>query len=158
MAKSTEFSEKEIARITTYQSGIAQASAHRAMNRLVSDFLLQYGLSAMQWFTLGTIYDSGSGGIRLSDLMRKLDTTLPYITNSVALLESKGLVRKVAHAGDSRIKMVSIEPKHRKQIETIEADLRVHLREVLYTKDRITRDELQNYITVLYKIVEHARP
>lgn len=153
MPKSTEFSDFDISQIATYQSGIAQASAHRLINRMVSDYLLKHGLTAMQWFALGTIYDAGSSGIRLSDLTRKLSTTLPYVTNMVALLESKGMVRKVAHVGDSRIKLVSVSPKYKRTIESIERELRDHMRANLYDNDGISRDELQSYISVLYKIV-----
>lgn len=154
MSPSSEFSKKDISQITTYQSGIAQSSAHRVINRLVSDYLLEHGLTAMQWFTLGCIYDAGDKGIRVSDLMRKLQTTLPFVTNTVTLLESKDMVRKIAHAGDSRIKLVSINPKYRRTIERIENGLRDHLRDELYAKSGISRDELQDYITVLYKIID----
>ena len=143
-----------LAQITTYQSGIAQASAHRVINRVVSDYLLEHGISAMQWFTIGTIFDAGEKGIRLSDLMKKLQTTLPYITNTVTLLESKGIVQKVSHAGDSRIKLVSITPKYRRTVRQIEAGLRDHLRQTLYNEDDISRQELQDYITVVYKITK----
>ena len=153
MPKSTEISKIDISQITTYQSGIAQASAHRVINRVVSDYLLKHGLTAMQWFAVGMIYDAGPQGIRLSDLARKLSTTLPYITNMSALLESKGMVRKVAHAGDSRVKLLSVEPKYKRTVESIERELREHMRTTLYATDGISRDELQAYITVLYKIV-----
>lgn len=153
MAKSQEFSEIDISQITTYQSGIAQASAHRIINRLVSDYLLKHGLTAMQWFALGTIYDAGDQGIRLSDLTRKLSTTLPYVTNMVALLESKGTVRKIAHGGDSRIKLVSVAPKYKRTVENIERELREHMRTNLYEQGVISREELQSYTSVLYKIV-----
>lgn len=156
MPKSTEFPSIDISQVATYQSGIAQASAHRVINRVVSDYLLQHGLTAMQWFALGTIFDSGDSGIRLSDLTRKLSTTLPYITNMVALLESKGMVRKVAHAGDSRIKLVSVSPKYKKTVENIERGLRDHMRANLYQNDGISREELQAYIAVLYKIVRQS--
>jgi DNA-binding MarR family transcriptional regulator len=156
MTTSREFSKKDISQITTYQSGIIQSAAHRAINRIVSDYLLEHGLTAMQWFTIGCIYDDGDKGIRLSDLMKKLQTTLPFVTNTVALLESKGMVRKVAHAGDSRIKLVSITPRYRSKVERIENGLRIHMREVLYVKDDISREELQDYITVLYKIAGHT--
>lgn len=152
MYKSTEFSEMDIAQITTYQSGIAQASAHRVINRVVSDCLLKYGLTAMQWFAVGIIYDAGDQGVRLSDLTRKLSTTLPYVTNMVALLESKNMVRKVSHAGDSRIKLVSVSPKYKKTVDIIERELREHLKNNLYNIDGITREELQTYVIVLYKI------
>ena len=153
MPKSTVFSNIDISQIATYQSGIAQASAHRVINRVVSDYLLIHGLTAMQWFAVGMIYDAGTQGIRLSDLTRKLATTLPYITNMVTLLESKGMVRKVTHAGDSRIKLVSVAPKYKRTVEGIERGLREHMRTNLYDVDGISREELQTYITVLYKIV-----
>lgn len=155
MSSSSDFAKKDISQITTYQSGIAQASAHRATNRIVSDYLLEYGLTAMHWFTIGIIYDAGDKGIRLSDLMKKLQTTLPFVTNTIALLESKGFVRKVTHAGDSRIKLVSISPEYKSTVEEIEAGLRNHMRKSLYADSGITRDELQDYIHVLYKIIGH---
>lgn len=150
---SSNFSKKDISQITTYQTGVAEAAAHRLVNRIKTDFLLAYGLTPMQWFTIGYIYDAGETGCRLSDLARALDTTLPYITNVVTLLESKGLVRKVAHSGDSRIKLVSIVPAHYSTVEEIETGLRERLRETLYREDNISRDELQAYIDVLYKII-----
>lgn len=153
MSKSSNSPQKDIAEISTYQSGIAQASAHRAINRVVSDYLLQYGLTSMQWFILGHINDAGEGGLRISDVMTKVRTTLPYITNTIALLESKGMVRKVTHSGDSRIKLVSIDPEFAPNIDVIENDLREYLRVKLYEQSGISRDELNVYITVLYKIM-----
>lgn len=156
MSKSSNFSEKDISQITTYQSGVAQASAHRIITRTVSDFLLQYGLTSMQWFIIGHVYDAGSQGLRLSDLMRRVQTTLPYITNTVTLLESKGIVQKVSHSGDSRIKLVSITKSFKPQVQEIETGLREHLRQTLYQEDGISRQELQDYIAVLYKIVRNS--
>lgn len=152
MTKSTTFSEKDISQITTYQSGIAQASAHRVVNRVVSDFLLRYDMTAMQWFTIGAVHDAGKNGIRLSDLTRRLETTLPYVTNIINLLESKSMVNKITHSGDSRIKLVSIAPEFVSTVQEIELELREHLRNVLYSEDQISREELQTYISVLYKI------
>jgi DNA-binding MarR family transcriptional regulator len=156
MHKSTTNYQKDISQITTYQSGIAQASAHRVINRVVTDFLLQYGLTSMQWFILGHIYDAGESGIRMSDLMRRVHTTLPYITNTVALLESKGTINKIGHEGDSRIKLVKVSASYISTVNEIESGLRDHLRQTLYTEDNIEREELQNYITVLYKIVQNS--
>ncbi len=151
---STDFSKTDISQISTYQSGVAQAAAHRLINRTVTDYLLAYGLTPMQWFALGFIYDAGEAGIRLSDLARAIDTTLPYVTNTVALLESKGLVNKHLHKGDSRIKLVSVSKHYIATIEEIEEGLRERLRMELYNENRITRDELQAYIHVLYKIIQ----
>jgi DNA-binding MarR family transcriptional regulator len=156
MTTSSQSPQKDISQISTYQSGITQAAAHRAVNRIVSDYLLEHGLTAMQWFTIGTIFDAGDKGIRLSDLMRKLHTTLPFVTNTIMVLESKGIVQKTAHAGDSRIKLVSIAPRYKSKVVRIESELRERMRIALYHEDGITRQELQDYITVLYKIVDHT--
>jgi len=156
MNKSNEYKTQDIGQITTYQSGIAQASAHRVINRVVTDYLLRYGLTSMQWFILGFIYDAGNQGIRMSDLMRKVHTTLPYITNTVALLESKGMINKIGHEGDSRIKLVSVDSSYVTTVQEIEEGLREHLRSTLYKDDGISRQELQDYISVLYKIVNNS--
>lgn len=151
--KSSNYSKKDLSQITTYQSGIAQASAHRLINRVVTDFLLAYGLTPMQWFAIGMIYDSSPAGIRLSDLAKTLDTTLPYITNTITLLESKNIVKKLTHPGDSRIKLVSIVDDKTSMVEEIELGLRDRLRSELYHEDNISREELAAYIHVLYKII-----
>lgn len=142
-----------IGAITTYQSGIVQASAHRLINREMAHFLLPYDLSCMQWFMIGHIYDAGSEGVRLTDLMRLLDTKLPFITNSINLLESRGIVEKRGHETDNRVKLVSIAPSYRKTVQVIEAHLREELRHLLYDNDDISREELSAYITVLYKMI-----
>ncbi len=154
MTKSTHSEKRDISQITTYQSGIVQSSAHRVLNRVTSDYLLRYGLSSMQWFMIGSIYDAGTSGVRLSDLMRRMNTTLPYITNTISLLESKRIVNKITHSGDSRIKLVSIAPSYISTIGEIEDGLRDHLRAALYKDGHITRDELSAYITVLYKLAQ----
>ena len=153
MALSNDFTNTDISQITTYQSGVAQASAFRAINRSVSDFLLTYGLTRMQWYVIGLTRDAGAGGIRISDLARKLHTTVPYITNTLSSLEHRGIVEKLPHAGDSRIKLVSIADSYLPTVDTIESSLRDHLRQHLYDEQHITRDELSAYIHVLYKLI-----
>lgn len=150
---SRDFSEKDISQISTYQSGVAQATAHRLVDRVITDHLLPYGLSRMHWLTLGFIYDAGQAGVRISDLARQLDTTMPYITNTLAVLESRNMVRKISHEADNRIKLVSIDPAYKSTIEEIEASLREHLRTHLYADRGISRQELATYIHVLYKII-----
>ena len=150
---SNDFTEKDISQITTYHSGVAQAAAFRTVNRSVADFLLSYGLTRMQWYVVGLTRDASPGGMRISDLARKLNTTVPYITNLLASLESRGIVQKVRHKGDSRIKLVSIVESYIPTIDQIEADLREYLREHLYGEQHISRDELSTYIHVLYKLI-----
>ncbi len=142
----------DITQTTTYRSGIALAAAHRSITRVVSDYLLQYELTAMQWFIIGYVYDHGKEGLRLTDLTNVLHTTLPYTTTTINLLESKGIVLKKGHSTDNRTKLVSINPSFHKTIDVIEKGLRKELREKLYNADNVSRDELETYITVLHKI------
>lgn len=153
MSSLENFSQKDMGQISTYQSGVAQASAHRVINRVVSDYLLSYDLTAMQWFIIGFIFDSGEAGLTLGDLSHTIGTTLPYTTNTINLLESKGIVTKKVHEKDSRVKLVTIDKKHYEMVEEIETGLREELRRVLYGRDSISRDDLNAYIRVLYQII-----
>lgn len=155
MNKSNEFTQKDIGLITTYQSGIAQASAHRVMNRMVSDYLVRYDMTAMQWFVIGYVHDAGEAGVTLTDLGNVLGTSFPYTTNIINLLESKGIISKKVHAQDGRTKLVTVNKEHTDMVNEIEAGLREELRKTLYNTDNISREELQTYIRVLYKII-HA--
>ena len=144
--------KKDISQITTYESGIMQSTAHRILGRINTDFLSQYGITPTQWFVIGLTYSAGAQGVRLNDLMRQLDTTMPFITNIVNNLESKGILHKMSDMNDSRVKIAKLSPAYESTVEEIEAGLREELRTRLYREDLITRQELSDYITVLYKI------
>ncbi len=144
------YSPFELASTTTYQSGVAQASAFRIVKKHTAYALRDYNLSCMQWFTIGTVLDAGTKGVRISDLAAQLDTTLAYMTTTITLLESRGILNKKAHKFDARTKIVSVEPSYVKTCKEIETVLRKRLREVLY--QNINHDELATYVKVLYKI------
>jgi len=145
--------KKDISQITTYESGVVQSAAHRLMTRVKTTFLSQYDLTAMQWFVIGFAYDAGDVGIPLNDLRQKLDTTMPFVTNIVNLLESKGILHKISDTKDSRIKIARLNPSYYGTVEEIETGLRDALRDELYGKDSISREELSTYISVLYKML-----
>lgn len=153
MTTSNEFISKDMGQITTYQSGIAQSSAHRVINRIVSDYLIRYDITAMQWFIIGYVHDAGETGVTLTELSNMLGTSFPYTTNTVNLLESKGIISKKVHDKDSRTKVVTVNKEHTDMVNDIEEGLREELRKTLYDTDHINREELQTYIKVLYKII-----
>ena len=150
MNKSTKInnSAKPLSEISTYQSGVVQSTASRKLNRHVNDFLRPYELTSMQWFIIGTIYDAGSTGITLTALNQKLGTTLPFMTNSINLLESRGIVQKTSDSKDARTKIVAISPNYTETCREIEDYLRQKMRQLLY-KD-IEPEDLTSYIKVLY--------
>ena len=144
--------KKDISQISTYESGVVQSAAHRLTMKIKTDFLSQYDISPMQWFVIGFTYDAGKQGIRLSDLKKHVDASMPFITTTVNQLHAKGIIHKVSDTKDSRVKIAKLNPSYRKNVVEIEEGLRVKLREELYGNGRISRDELTNYIAVLYKL------
>lgn len=146
--------KKDISQITTYQSGVMQSSAHRLLTRIKTEYLSQYGLTSMQWFVIGYVYDSGVNGMKLNDIMKTLDTTMPFVTSIVNTLENKGILNKVSDLHDSRVKIAILAPSYHSTVEEIEEGLREELRARLYREDHISREELSTYIKVLYKIVQ----
>jgi DNA-binding MarR family transcriptional regulator len=136
--------------ITTYQSGVIQSTVYRSLRKHTDTFLQPYGLTAMQWFIIGTIYDAGDAGIRITEVAKKVDTTPSFLTHSVNLLESKGMLVRIDDAKDNRAKIVSVTEDFRPKCQQIEADLRKKLRKTLYAK--IKPEDLQTYLEVLYQL------
>ena len=138
--------------ITTYESGVVQSAAYRVLNKHVTEILKKHEVTMMQWFVLGTIYSAGTGGIRLTDLAKKVDTGLPFLTNLVNLLEQKGMVYRVSNTEDSRSKFVVVTADFSRKCRIIENDLRHGLRDQLY--QHIKPEDLRVYIKVLYQIAQ----
>jgi DNA-binding MarR family transcriptional regulator len=136
--------------ITTYQAGVAQATAHRVLKKFTEDCLRPHGLTMMQWFILGTIHDASDKGITVTQLSKAVDTNVPYITNTLNLLASKNIISRDTNEEDSRSKRVSINPDYEPTILAIEDDLRNKMREGIYA--RITPKELAVYVSVLHKL------
>lgn len=136
--------------ITTYQSGVVQSAAFRALNKFTTGILKEHGLTTMQWFIIGTIYDAGSEGVRITDLGKKIDTRLSFLTNTVNLLESKGVLERLSHQTDSRSRLVVVKSSYRPTCLAIEQDLRARMRAAIYKE--ISPDEFRTYIDVLYKL------
>ncbi|CAN5452272.1 hypothetical protein BH10PAT3_BH10PAT3_5840 [soil metagenome] len=156
MDKSTQLQNESIdlGTITTYDSGVVQSTAYRVLNKNVTELLKKHDITMMQWFVLGTIYSSGTGGIRLTDLARKVDTGLPFLTNLINLLETKGMVHRISNQEDSRSKFVVVTPNYSPKCRIIERDLREGLRKALYR--HITPEDLRVYIKVLYQLASLA--
>jgi DNA-binding MarR family transcriptional regulator len=146
--KPPDFSD--LSKITTYQSGVIQSAAFRALKKYTDDCLREHGITTMQWFIIGTLLDAGPKGMRITDLSYKVDTTLSFLTNTVNLLESKNMLVRLEHASDSRARMVTVSKVFRPKCKVIERDLRNKLRKTLYAN--ISPEELRTYIKVLYEL------
>jgi DNA-binding MarR family transcriptional regulator len=143
---------KDMSTITTYEIGVIQAHAHRQLQKYSDEILARFGITKMQWLVVGTVLDAGAKGVRISDLAKKLGTTLPYLTNTVNLLESKQILARNDHSADSRAKLVTVDKGFKSNCAEIEKVLRQALRESLYVG--IDPKDLDTYVRVLYKLAK----
>lgn len=141
---------KSLIGITTYQAGIMQATANRSLQKQSDRILKEYGITKTQWLIIGTIDDAGGNGIRLTELTNILDTTMSYLTNTINLLESKGILSRVCHESDSRAKMITINENYQTKCNAIEKKLRDGLRESIYSK--IDAKEFAIYMKVMSQL------
>lgn len=136
--------------LTTYQAGVLQASAHRGLQKYCDEILRQYGLTKMHWLITGTVLDYGEEGINITDLAQKLSTKLPYLTNTINLLESKNILERRTDENDERTKRVIVAPEFKSKCEEIERTLRNQLRGTIY--QNVTPEEFRIYMDVVYKL------
>jgi DNA-binding MarR family transcriptional regulator len=141
---------ESLVNIPTYKAGVAQSTAYRLLKKFTEDCVKPHGLTMMQWFIIGTIHDAGSHGIGVTELSKLVDTNVPYITNTLNLLEQKQIIIREVRGNDSRSKVVKIAPRFARKVDIIEADLRQKMRATIYAD--ITPAELRTYVTVLYKL------
>lgn len=145
----------DISKISTYDAGIAQSAMHRLLQKISDEILQPFGITKMQWMIIGATLDAGKNGIRISDLSRKLGTTLPYVTTSVHLLESRNILKKQGNGQDSRSKLISVEPSFLPKCKEIEKVLRAGLRESIYK--HVKPEEFSIYLKVLYELTELSK-
>ena len=136
--------------ITTYQAGILQATAHRVLQKYSDQILKKYGITKMQWLIIGTVYDCGNKGIRLTELTAKLDTTMAYLTNAVNLLESKKILNRIDDNKDFRVKFITVNKSFKPKCSQIEKTLRDELRKTIY--NNVNPADFATYIRVLKKL------
>lgn len=152
MIKSTAIMKQNfsLGDITTYQSGVVQSNAQRVIRSFTNTYLIDHNLTTMQWFIIGTLLDAGQSGMRLTDLAQSVTTTLGYLTNTLNLLEAKGMITRTTDETDSRTKLVAVAESFLPKCTEIEQDLRKKMRKTIYAS--ITPEELTIYIQVLYKL------
>lgn len=148
----------DLSTTTTYQAGATQAYVHRKLQKICDDILAPYGITKMQWLVIGTVYDAKAEGVRLSDLAEKLGTNLPYLTNTINLLEGRGILVRKENTQDSRSKLVAVADSYKAKCQEIEATLREGLRQTIYAG--IDPVEFRVYIKVLNELaaVEYDKP
>ena len=138
-----------IAQLKTYQVGVIEAAAHRALREQKDSLLSEYGLSGVEWYLIGTVADAGKQGITSTELAKLLGTTLGFLTKTVSLLEAKNVLYKIANPKDARSSYIALNDSYRTTLDTIECALRDKLRDSIYSV--VSREQLGTYIEVMNK-------
>lgn len=140
----------DVSNITTYNAGIVQSASHRKLQKICDDALRPFGITKIHWLIIGTVYDHRATGIRISDLARAVGTNLPYMTNTVNLLETKKILERYENQMDNRSNFVAVHPSFLPKCRKIEEMLRIVLREKIYAD--ISPEDFATYMRVLYRL------
>ncbi len=132
---------------TTYQAGILQSKAYRALGVFMNRALAKHDLSVSQWAALGTLYDEHE--CRPSEIARALAIKPPVATRLLNGLVDKGLATRSPHADDSRGAVMQITLQGSDLVTLVERELRNEMNKFL---SDISNIELIRYVTVLSKI------
>ena len=133
--------------VTTYQAGMLQASAVRALRIFCNEVLKPYGLTKKQWLVVGLALEAGAKGIHFNEIATRLDMAPSSLTSMIARLEeSKKIICKDCTEDGKRI--VTIHPKFQPDCGEIEDMLRIAMRNSIY-KD-VTPLEFRIYLKVLF--------
>ena len=138
----------DLSQTTTYQAGIVQATVHRRLQKFCDNVLLPYGITKIHWLIIGIVYDHRATGVRISDLAKIVGTNLPYMTNTVNLLEGKRILERIDNHLDSRSTFVSVHSKFMPKCKKIEVAMRNALRVEIYAG--ISPEDFRIYMKVLY--------
>jgi len=137
-------------KVTTYQAGVVQAAMHRMLQKESDEYLKEFGISKMQWLIIGSVLDAGEEGMRITELAEIMQTGLPYLTTSINLLVSMGILVRTVSEEDARSKRVRVTEDFQKKCPEIERVLRKGLRESIYSK--VSPEEFATYMKVLYTL------
>ena len=132
---------------TTFEAGLLQNQAYRALNTFLSLQLEKENLTVPEWKLLGQL--TIKEGQRPSQLAAILDIEPPYATRLVVSLEKKGFVTRRSDPTDERVKQVYLTKKGRLRAAATEKSVRKAMREFMHD---VTANELAAYLVVIGKL------
>jgi MarR family transcriptional regulator for hemolysin len=136
--------------LATYQAGLVQSRAYRALNKAYAEVLAVHSLSMTQWGLLGLLLHRDS--VTHVEISTIFDVTPTMATKLVTSLEKQKWVKRQAHANDSRIKEVVLTSEGRTLVRSIEPRLRTKMGELL---KGVSRKEMAAYLGVLAYLAEY---
>lgn len=138
--------------LTTYETGIIQAKAYRALRITMTTALKKYNLSMSEWSLLGTIYEKRN--VKYSELADLLEVKAPLITKIMESLLDKGLVESEQDKDDKRSKFLVPTKKAYDLVPVIEKDVKIKVNSLIPS---ISHDELLVYMKMLHAIADSLK-
>ena len=116
------------------------------------DFMRSWGLSMPQVSTLFRLHYRGGCGV--SDIAQQLAVTNAAASQMVDRLEHQGLVDRVAHEADRRVRMVQLTVKGH---SLVEEGIDVRLRWISDLTRMLSPDQQETIVTALAALTNAAR-
>lgn len=135
--------------LPTYEAGLIQSQAFRAMSNFMSSYLDRYDLSLPEWKLLGHLTEVRE--MSPSQIARLLSVKLPISSRLLNSLEMKKLIKRRPNKKDNRLVHVSITSRGIRLVRQIESPLRQELKKFL---GDIERGDLAIYLKVLTKLAK----
>lgn len=133
---------------------LALLDASDAVNKYMSCYLNDFGLTATKFNTLQVLSDDSSGGVTQNQLGSRLTVTGPNVTGVIDRLERDNLVARETHPTDRRANLVKLTDEGQSLFEQA-ADLHAtRTRELLAI---LTEDEKRTFASLLKKISAAAK-
>lgn len=133
--------------LKTYQAGLLQSKAHRALTAFMTAQLAKHNLSLPQWAALGVLSEETE--VSPSTIAGILGVKPPVATKVLNELVHKRLLKRTKHERDHRAAVLHLTAEGIALVGVVEQQLRKELR--IYLAD-IKISELMTYIQVLNKI------
>lgn len=136
----------------TYVSGMLFTKAHRLVRERIYTLLEFYGLTPTLW-SLISIITRAEEGVRSATLATELGVKPPMITMLADTLIEQGLIRRVPHHTDGRVKLLTITPKGKKTVKEVENKLSG---EIGYLLHGLNPSEIATFQKILQTIIQNA--
>jgi DNA-binding MarR family transcriptional regulator len=98
----------ELSELNTYDMGLIQAQAYRALSNYMTDCLKDFDLTMIEWGALGRICDNS--GLKVSEIARQLSVEVPRVIFLIKRLERKGYVARQVEPTDRRVVIIVATP------------------------------------------------
>ena len=113
--------------MSTFQTVIIEARAHRNLRERIAIALKDYNLTIMEWALLGLVNDSQDKGVSVSDLARILDVKTALTSVMVSKQVKAGWLEKIPSEVDNRLRYVKLTSKGKRNVRVVELKLRKQL-------------------------------